>query len=60
MSETRAFPTCAIMSSAVPPGRRGGPLRARRRRDSLRLHAIAAGLAIRDDGREEVIDNLRL
>ena len=34
--------------------RRRCPVRARRRRDSLKLYAIPAGLAMRDDERTEV------
>ena len=33
---------------------------AQQRRDSPRLHAMPAGLALRDHEREEVIDNLQL
>ena len=40
--------------------RRRGPVRTRQRRDSPRLHAMPAGLAMRDHEREEVIDNLQL
>lgn len=36
------------------------PVRTQQRRDSPRLHAMPAGLAMRDHEREEVIDNLQL
>ena len=58
MSENRAFPTRDATSKRVERGsleRRRCSVRTRRRRDSLRLHAILAGLAMRDDEREEVI-----
>jgi hypothetical protein len=48
------------MPSAVSLERRRGPVRTQQRRDSPRLHAMPAGLAMRDHEREEVIDNLQL
>ena len=55
MSENRAFPTRDAMSSAVPRNGGDAPCEHDGGANSLRLHAILAGLAMRDDEREEVI-----
>jgi len=60
MSRNSGFPGRAVMPSAVSLERRRGPVRTQQRRDSPRLHAMPAGLALRDHEREEVIDNLQL
>jgi hypothetical protein len=60
MSGNRAFPGRAVMPSAVSLQRRRGPVRTHQRRDSPRLHAMPAGLAMRDHELEVVIDNLQL
>ena len=55
MSENRGVPRSRAMSSTVPWNGGDAPCEHERRRDSPRLHAIPAGLAMRDDEREEVI-----
>ena len=55
MSPNRAFPSPNVISGGVPWRGRRRPMGASAERDSRRLHAISAGLAMRVDERKEVI-----
>ncbi len=55
MSPNRALPSVDLISRGVP-WRRRRPAPASGEPDSPRLHAVIAGLAMRVDERQEVID----